>query len=265
MKIAEILDKLIKNKLKTKASPELDRRIDNLITKAENKHPQESNIWRLIMQSRTTKLITAVAVILVIALGITFLDRSVSPAYAIEQTIEAMRSVSSVHAYCTDWDGSKGETWVQINPETGQEECYYADQGDLLIVATGQVTNYYYKDKNLVRIKKEYMPASEVSFSRIFEELPTWIQEHDGKYESYNEFDEALGKEIIVIHVEIPTFEKEFNIRIDPQTKVPISIEGIRSKPGQGVKSVDKIEYNVSIPEGIFEFEIPDGAKVVYE
>jgi outer membrane lipoprotein-sorting protein len=116
-----------------------------------------------------------------------------------------------------------------------------------------------------VKIKKKYMPASQISFSRIFEELPKWVEQYNGKYETNNKFDEVLQKEIIIIHVEVAAFEKEFNIRIDPQTKLPISIEGIKAKPGQGVKSVDNIEYNVSIPEGLFEFEIPEGAKVVYE
>ena len=55
-----------------------------------------------------------------------------------------MRSVGSVRAYCTDWDGSKGEVWVQIDPETGREEYYYSDIGNLLIVATPQKTFYYH-------------------------------------------------------------------------------------------------------------------------
>ena len=102
------------------------------------------NIWRIIMNSKITKLATAAVVILAVVVGVTLIDRSATPAYAIEQTIQAMRSISSVHAYCTDWDGSKGETWVQIDPETGQEEYYYADQGNLLIVAIPQKTYYYY-------------------------------------------------------------------------------------------------------------------------
>ena len=71
-----------------------------------------------------------------------------------------------------------------------------------------------------------------------------------------------------MVHASIQTQqdmgEKEFIVRIDPQTKLPIDLEAIKCAPGQGVKSVDRIEYNVAIPEGLFEFDIPDGAKVVY-
>jgi len=227
------------------------------------------NIWRMIMNNKITKLATVTLVILAVVLGVSLLDRSATPAYAIEQTIQAMRSVSSVHAYCTDWDDSKGEVWVQIDSETGQEEYYYADIGNLLIVATPQKTYYYHKDKNLVRIRNEYVPAAEVRFSRLFEDLPDLIQRLNGKLEFQSEFDQDLQKQVIRVHAYIPARKdfagREFIISVDPKTKLPINTDTIQGAPGQGVKSVDRFEYNVSIPQGLFDFEIPEGAEVVYE
>jgi len=227
------------------------------------------NIWRTIMKSRITGIAAAAAVIASVIVGVTLLDRSAAPAYAIEQTIQAMRSVSSVRAYCTDWDGSKGQVWVQINPETGQEEYYHADQGNLLIVATPQKTYYYHKDKNLVRIRNQYVPAAEVRFSRLFEDLTSFVQKLNGKLEFQSEFDQDLQKEVIKVRGYIPARrdfgEKEFMIRVDPKTKLPISTDTIKGAPGQGVKSVDRFEYNVPIPQGLFDFEIPEGAEVIYE
>ena len=221
------------------------------------------------MNSKITKLATVAVVVLGVVVGVTLIDRSATPAYAIEQTIQAMRSVSTVCAYCTDWDGSKGEVWVQIDPETGQEEYYYADQGNLLIVATPQKTYYYYKDKNLVRIRNEYVPAAEVRFSRLFEDLADLIQKLNGKLDFQFELDQDLQNEVIRVHGYIPAQgdfgEKEFIIRVDPKTKLPINTETIKAAPGQGVKSVDRFEYNVPIPQGLFDFEIPEGAEVVYE
>jgi len=221
------------------------------------------------MKNRITKFATAAAVILIAALSITLLDKSVTSAYAIEQTLEAMRSINSIHAYCTDWDDSQGQTWVQIDPETGKEEYYYADQGNLLIVGTPQATYYYYKDENLVRIRNEYVPASEVRFSRFFEDLVEWVQQYHGELSFHCQFDKELQREVIMVHGSIPTQEdieeKEFIFRVDSQTKLPINYEAIKTRPGEGVKSINHLEYNVTIPEGIFEFEIPDGAKVIYD
>jgi outer membrane lipoprotein-sorting protein len=221
------------------------------------------------MNNKITKLATVAVVILAVVLGVTLIDRSATPAYAIEQTIQAMRSVSSVRAYCTDWDGSKGEVWVQINPETGQEEYHYSDQGNLLIIATPQKTFYYHKDKNLVRIRNEYIPAAEVRFSRLFEDLEDLIQRLNGNLDFQSEFDQELQVEVIRVHVYIPAQgdfgEKEVIINVDPKTKLPINMEAIKAAPGQGVKSVDRFEYNLPIPQGLFDFEIPEGSEVVYE
>ncbi|MBN2594039.1 MAG: hypothetical protein JXA81_11065 [Sedimentisphaerales bacterium] len=230
---------------------------------------EPSNIWRMIMNSRISKLAAVAVLILAVVLGVSLLDRSATPAYAIEQTIQAMRSVSSVRAYCTDWDGSKGEVWVRINPETGQEEYYYSDIGNLLIVATPQKTFYYHKDKNLVRIRNEHVLAAEVRFSKLFEDLPDLIEKLNGKLDFKSVFDQDLNTQVIRVHGYIPAQkdfgEKEFIVNVDPKTKLPINTETLKSAHGQGVKIVDRFEYNVEIPQGLFDFEIPEGVKVVYE
>jgi len=231
--------------------------------------PKHYVLWEYIMNSKMTKLAAAAVIVIAVMVAINFLDKSVTPAYAIEQTIEAMRAIHSVHAYCSDWDNSEGELWLQVNPETGQEEYYRSDQGNLLIVGTPQATYYYYKDKNLVRIRNGYVPTSDVRVSRFFEDLVGWIQQYHGKLSFYSQFDEGLQKEVIVVHGSIPTQgqmeEKEFVFRVDTQTKLPIDMEAIKCGPGEGIKSINRIEYNVTMPEGVFEFGIPNGAKVVYD
>ena len=156
-----------------------------------------------------------------------------------------------------------------MNPETGQEEFYKGDIGNLLIVATPQKTFYYHKDKNLVRIRNEHVLAAEVRLSKLFEDLPEMIQKYNGKLDIKSEFDQELQREVIRVYAYIPAqkdfSEKELVINVDPRTKLPINTETLKSAPGQGVKSVDRFEYNLKISEELFDFEIPEGAKVVYE
>ncbi|GAH81634.1 unnamed protein product, partial [marine sediment metagenome] len=54
-----------------------------------NKRPivVKQNVWRIIMNSKITKLATVAVVILAVVVGVTLIDRSATPAYAIEQTI----------------------------------------------------------------------------------------------------------------------------------------------------------------------------------
>jgi outer membrane lipoprotein-sorting protein len=274
------IEKLIKEFFKTKesfaaTSNGMDKKVLNDALAAFEKSKVDMSadlqpgVWRIIMNKPIAKIAVAAVLLVAAVISITLLNKSSTPAYAIEQTIEAMRSIYSIHAFTTDWDNSKGEAWVQTNPQTGQEEYYCADQNNFLIVGTPQATYYYYKDENLVRIRNEYMPASEIRFSRFFEDLVKWVQQYKGELSFYPEFDQGLQKEIIMVRASIPTQgdmkEKEFIVRVDSETKLPISIEMLKCGPGQGAKSVDSIEYNAAIPEGVFKFKIPDGAKVVYE
>ena len=255
MKSARDIEQSVKE-LAVESSDRIHARIlEKLLTTLDRSKKttiEQTNTWRIIMESRMSKITAAAAVIVLVLVGVTLIDRSATPAYAIEQTIEAMRSISSVRAYISD-----GEVLFQINPETGQEECYRVDQEDVLTVATPEKTYYYYKDKNLVKISDEYITGMEVRFSRFIEDMADWAQEHNGTMDHQLEFDQDLQKEVIKVHVHIPAQGSygglDSTINVDPKTKLPISFGSIR------------LEYNVPIPQGAFDFEIPEGAEVVYE
>ena len=58
------------------------------------------------------------------ASSMTIFDIGVKPAYAIEQTIEAMRKISTAHCLGTTMDGKSFEMWMKINPETGKNDYF---------------------------------------------------------------------------------------------------------------------------------------------
>ncbi|UCE08034.1 MAG: zf-HC2 domain-containing protein [bacterium] len=55
------------------------------------------SIWRIIMKSQITKIAAAVAVILAVTFPISLLDKSVTTAYALEQSIEANHTIQTMH------------------------------------------------------------------------------------------------------------------------------------------------------------------------
>ncbi|MHC4862796.1 MAG: zf-HC2 domain-containing protein [Planctomycetota bacterium] len=219
-------------------------------------------VWRTIMKNRITKLAAVAAIIVIAVLAIPFGDHLAPSAYAIEQTFEALAKVRTVHAFCTDWDGSKVETWAQINPETGWEDGIYSytlETGDIL-VTTRDKTYYYEAKDNLVRIDKGLAPASEVRIGRFIEDVVDYVtKQENGKIEIHDEYDPNTGKTIIVLHGTSET--DEFEARIDPESKLPVSMNIIRARGG--MKSIDQIYYDEALPDGIFEFEIPEDAEVV--
>ena len=125
MRPADKIDKLIK-KLQTKASVELDERVHSEISKAlaETKKTQSvkpgPNIWSIIMKSRITKFAAAAVIILIVVFSINLLDKSVTPAYAIEQTIQANHTVRYIHLKSFHSNEQEPtEIWVECG-ESGQ-------------------------------------------------------------------------------------------------------------------------------------------------
>lgn len=102
MRPAENIESLVK-KLRYKASATThDRVLGNVLQaldKPEKRRPAVTgpNIWRIIMKSKMTKCATAAVIAAVVVLSIIFLDKSVTPVYAIEQTIDAGRDISHLH------------------------------------------------------------------------------------------------------------------------------------------------------------------------
>ncbi len=121
MRPADNINELIK-KLQLKASAELDKRVHDDISAALTKSEKtksaqpEPNIWRIIMKSRTSKLAAAAVIIIAVAISVTILDKSVTPAYAIEQTIEANRGLWFIHLKCEpSTNGHVDEIWAQFD------------------------------------------------------------------------------------------------------------------------------------------------------
>jgi hypothetical protein len=216
------------------------------------------------MKSKLTKLAAAAAVVIisVILVSIIF-DSGVKKAYAIEQTIEAMRKVTTVHCLGADFDGSPFEMWIGVNPETGMNERFYINFRELTQVASPNETYLYEKKRNLVHHLKGCHISSTVRFGRFIEDMVGFV---NGKVEIKEVYDSDKAMQVILLMVE--NDELKMESKIEPETRLPMSMHVIYKvprTPGQIGESIDEIHYDSPLPSGIFEFKIPEGAEVVYE
>ena len=78
---------------------------------------KENSIWRIIMHKKIIKFAAAAVIIFAVLLAVSLLDKSITPAYAVEQTIDAIQKVRTV--YMT------GEFYMQ-----GRFECWMKYDGD---------------------------------------------------------------------------------------------------------------------------------------
>ena len=232
-------DKLIENvmnRIDTKSISESER-IEKLSTKL---------IVRRFIMNRFTKFVAAAMIIIAAALSITFLNKLVTPAYAIEQTIEAFKNVRFMHIVHRDRAGNiEDERWIEIGPD-GFQARYHQDTParSFFVVDDRQTVLVHHKDKNTVVL---YDPNDKTwtwyyAPGKLFQELAA------GGPNYYTVEENVHYKGRPAHHLRWVVGEKD--IYIDPETKLPIA---------HG-------DYEISYeepPEGTFDIVIPDGVILV--
>ncbi|MGD8499497.1 MAG: tetratricopeptide repeat protein [Phycisphaerales bacterium] len=229
--------------------PETDKRIlgDALEHLARLKQKKlattRPNTWRTIMKNRTTRVAAAAVVLIAVVLSIMFWDKSATPAYAIEQTIEAFRTIRHLHVVSRNEAGKiTDERWIEVGPD-GLQTRYRQDthSANFYIVEDGAAVAVYYKDRNTMVL---YDPKDKGYL---------WISHIGSIFENAVQqgiiIDENIGYRGLPAH-RIRWLLMNQDCYIDPETKLPIALFGC------------EISYETP-PEDIFEIVVPDNAAVI--
>ncbi len=269
MRPSENIEKLIK-KLHYETSAEThDRVLDNVLQALDKKQKQKvvataPALWRIIMKSPITKLSTAVVVIGCIALVIPFMEKIVTPAYSFEQTLQAMHDLRTMYLVCKDWNDEEFEMWIELNPDTGiPEYCRaYWPKSKVLNISRPDTSYQYNERGNQVQINSGKLYQMDLAPAKVFEQLQQASRENPDSVVIFHEYDGRSDKSVIVVIWRGPT--QSFKIYIDPDTKLPVRMQGLESNQlGSVIKDIKNIEFNVNLPEDIFDFEIPEGASII--
>jgi outer membrane lipoprotein-sorting protein len=224
-----------------------------------------SSIWRIIMRRRITKFAAPAVIIVAAVLAISLWDGSTPTTYAVEQTIEAMRKITTVHLLGTTFDGGQIEMWSTVDPNTGENDHFYANFPQMTIVASPNEAYMYNKQANEVtHLIGGHDIRCDIRFGRFIEDMFEVAKSLNAEVRIDFVYDPDRVKEIILLLIE--TDKTTLESKIDPETKLPISMKmKVRGQPqpGQIGQSFDEIYYDLPLPEGIFEFKIPEGTEVI--
>ncbi|UCD27847.1 MAG: hypothetical protein JSV03_12175, partial [Planctomycetota bacterium] len=113
--LSQLRDKLLKDGVAL-SQQTLDNRVMDLILRE-----QTIKMRRITMIKRYTKVGTALAATIAIIVGLSILvfNQSVTPAYALEQTLEANKGIKYLHIRIDPAGNGVGEAWAQID-ENGE-------------------------------------------------------------------------------------------------------------------------------------------------
>jgi hypothetical protein len=220
------------------------------------------NVWRIIMKNKMTKFAAAAVIILGVALSIIFLEKSVTPAYAIEQAFEAMENMHWMHILGKQND-LQLEHWISY-PEkiiaskhsTGKttyqhdQMCYSYDINDNILVISQSSGDAF-----------EFLGNSPLGF---IDHLKKMIKETEG--EISKKTTEYLQKKTIVYNMSIIMEDRDLSLELvtDFEKKLPLLLKwnqvGNNNEPA--IDAELYFDYPSSGPEDIYAIGVPKDAIV---
>ena len=274
MRPADNINELIK-KLQLKASADLDKRVHDdisaaLVESENNKSVlAEPNIWRTIMKSPIIKLTAAAVIIIAVAISVTILDKSVTPAYAIEQTIEANRGLWFIHLKCEpSTHGSVDEIWAQFddNRQLTNLRMNFPDSvdGPKEVVWHEGKAEVWFKAKRSITVlrEKDILAKSKMYYEsfdpkRIVEEL----YQAQGSENVQIEIQEssAEGAPITITMTKKGSPDVRAVFKVDPETKLLQQEESYKLEDGE-YKFLGRtryLDYNNPTDSEIFVLKPP--------
>jgi hypothetical protein len=272
------------NNIKFDDTPDPKHRdkLEQKLLTALGKQPRQIKFWRIIMKSQVTKLATAAVIIIAVVLTVTILDRTVTPAWAIEDTVKALDHFNGIYLsgvlsvpindigggddlVLRDSGNMSVEFWMQANKENTRSENYRIEAGDGTVwTVCNKMTYRYDPGSNTVRvhsgrgIEMSFWPNGDF-LSKLKEVMQDWKVMY-GK-------DAATGRDYAFISFSNPSQNQSWSLEIDLETNLPVRAKGWNNIRREGTPSINlsRIIFFKELPDEIFEFEIPKGTAVIEE
>jgi tetratricopeptide (TPR) repeat protein len=286
MNPAENIERLIKKFCQTKissarTSDELDKNIlDDALNELRLSADGQINIWRTIMKSRITKLATAAVIILAIAFSIVIINKTAKPVWAIEQTVEALENIQTV--VVSGVDNYNGESipfkvWFRfLDRNSASFELRYASDKAIFVVKDTRAWAYW-PNENTVKVYEDVKTSQEMmrNLQGVYQlaELNPWITARvfsmlkslAGDWQEIYGKDEKTGRDCVFVTCSYKPLSMSFWLVCDVENKLIIEGKIWKNADRQGPPECHAISfaYNEEIPDNIFDFQIPQGAKVI--
>ncbi|HUW18885.1 MAG TPA: tetratricopeptide repeat protein [Sedimentisphaerales bacterium] len=234
-----------------------DRLERHLLRALGKRPPRQIEFWRIAMKSKITKLAAAAVILIAVVLSVAILDKSIPSAYALEQTIDAIKSVRFMHIVRGPRENKDygDERWIEIMPD-GSQGRYRQHMPPRLFVVDDRKTVFAYREnKNTVVL---YDPNDQ-SFT-WYGNPGKWLAElADGNLTPIvEEYVDYKGRAAHLVR-DPRTSRKVY---IDTQTKLPIAYGGYDityEEPPKGTFDIPPV------PEGAILVDKRPGAELTEE
>ena len=221
--------------------------------------PTESHVRRFVMRNKTTSLAAAAIIAVAVILAIAIFHQSATPAYAVGQTIKAIRQIKTVYMAREFYLQGKFECWMRFDGNPDRPTHVWLGREGHWMSKICSPDGVFGLNKRTNRIhfatRDERGMAWIPKFGRLFEDLVKQAKKTDAI--EIIERTEPDGRECLVVRIETPRRVQEFVV--DPNTKLPTRFTTLRDDAPEemmrrtlAVKNLTQIRYNQTPPAGIF-------------
>ena len=247
----------------------LDKLLKVLDKSKKQMAEHQPNIWRIIMKSKLAKLTTAAAIILIAVLSITILDKTTTTAWAIEETIELLENYNGIHFLGTTLDKQNQkvtlEGWARANEEQTASNHLRLETATGQIVVVAETTCYRYDpNTNIVNITEGYGGAfNPWPGAKLLESLKGFVLDWN---ETYGK-DPATNRDRVFVTCSHPAAPgpRSWWFEFDIESKLLVSMKQWENMTREGTPNfnIKSITFFEDLPDELFVFEIPEGAKTI--
>ena len=278
MKSADNIKNLFE-KSKITVGSEVDKKILNEATSAlPHQANVDRNIWSIIMHSKITKPLAAAIVIIVGFLSLTLLDKTVSPAYAIEKTLHAIKKTNWVHVTVElekPSNTSSEESWIGFKDSI---EIDKKSDGNIRFSDKANDTLYRYNaQKNTIIIssmsdqytmpRRTPLPTSPIE---LLEQLISNIKkEGQAEITIEKKLVNGLNKKVIQIATRYkddgqPGIDQKITLEVEDKTDLLLNIQMVGFSGNTKIGSATaKFDYPDNGPADIYAVGAPADAAVI--
>ena len=279
--------KAIGNKLVAQ-SGKVSRVHDDISAGQTESHAKKSaitqpNVWRTIMKNRITKLAAAAVIIIGLGMAVYLIEKATTPAWAIDQSIEAMKNYRGIHfsgIISMSWEDFLNDLGVQDLPEFPESQGeleMWAQADDKLsrsskvkivlpdnIIISGRKLQFYMQLANgtTYDVQGDHMKIQPWPTYKLLEIMKnvkdTWTELYG--------MDADTGKERIFIKCSSVDMNRSWEFEFDSESKLLVSLkqwDSSDSHEGQPTLDIRNIVYYEQLPDEIFEIDLPDSSKII--
>lgn len=284
MKPAEDLTRLFEN-AGLSTNPDIHERVFADVLQAQQRITLESPAWperwRAVMTHPITKCAVAAVVVLAALTGFVLFHRTGNLAWAIEQSIEVLGRYHALSA-----EGSASEhflvesgdptpravrMWAVADPNQTTVEKYRLEMdGVTLLTTDGHKTWKYEPQAHRVTIRnRPYMASQYWLGSRFLEHMKE--ARASGILTAWQELpgaDPATGKSRITLRIAWRDARwngpRSLQLEFDPESKLLLGMRQWENVSWEGPAGlvIERVTYYESLPDELFQYQIPPGARV---